>query len=211
MNYIENVYICLVAPLLISVFCLRSSRRRTMLFLLGGMTACLLSSYITTFLALTENVDTLVASLEIAPMVEEIMKFFPVLFYLLVFEPKKETAAGGAMMIAVGFATFENVCYLTVNGAARLLHLLIRGFGTGAMHVVCGTLLAVGLLQLWDRLYLRVAGTFGLLSVAITYHATYNILVSQTGIIAWVGYLIPLLTGVLTLILGKRTLERLEI
>lgn len=32
------------------------------------------------------------------------------------------------------FATFENVCYLTQNGAGQFVYLLIRGFGTGAMH-----------------------------------------------------------------------------
>ena len=37
------------------------------------------------------------------------------------------------------FATFENVCYLTQNGAGQFVYLLIRGFGTGAMHIVCGS------------------------------------------------------------------------
>ena len=32
------------------------------------------------------------------------------------------------------FATFENVCYLTQNGAGQFVYLLIRSFGTGAMH-----------------------------------------------------------------------------
>ena len=44
MNYIENIYICLAAPLLIVVLCLRGQGKRSILFVLGGMTACLLSS-----------------------------------------------------------------------------------------------------------------------------------------------------------------------
>ena len=210
MNYIENIYICLVAPLLIALLCLRGSQQRMMLFLLGGMTVCLLSSYISTFLTAVHGASILVASLEIAPMVEELMKLFPVLFYLLIFEPKKECAAEGALMIAVGFATFENACYLAANGAAQLFYLLIRGFGTGAMHVVCGLIVAMGLLNLWDRLYLRVAGTVGLLSVAATYHAIYNVLVSQTGPAAWVGYLIPVMTALLTLVFGGKQLRKIR-
>ncbi len=196
MNYIENVFICLAAPLLIAVLCLKGTRRRLILFLLAGMTACLFSSYISTFLAAALHTDRLSASLEIAPMVEEIMKLFPLLFYLMVFEPRIRDASDSMQMIAVGFATFENVCYLTTNGAANMFRLLIRGFSTGAMHVVCGAIVALGLFHLWDRLWLRAAGTVGLLALAITYHGVYNILVSQTGIAAWIGYLIPLLTAV---------------
>ena len=199
MNYIENIFICLTAPLLTAVICLKGTRRRMLIFLLAGMTACLFSSYISTFLAAALHADRLSASLEIAPMVEEIMKLFPLLFYLMVFEPRIEDATGSMLMIAAGFATFENVCYLTVNGAARIGHLLIRGFGTGAMHVVCGAVVSVGLLHLWDRLWLRTAGTIGLLSLAITYHGIFNILVSQTGTAARIGYVIPLVTTVVLL------------
>ncbi len=204
MSYIENIYICLGAPLLIATLCMRGRGRRMMLFLLGGMTVCLLSSYISTFLAVVLGSDLLSASLEISPLTEEIMKFLPILFYLLVFEPGRGEVADGVLMTAVGFANFENACYLISNGAGDIMHLMIRGFGTGAMHVVCGFIIAAGLLYLWDRLWIRVAGTIGLISVAITYHGIYNILVSQTGVAAMIGYLIPLLTVALSLIFGKR-------
>ncbi len=202
MSYIESIFICLAAPLFIAALCMRSRGRRMMLFLLAGMTVCLLSSYVSTFLAAAQGMSYLAASLELTPMVEELMKFLPILFYLLVFEPGKGEIGDGVLMTAVGFATFENACYLTNNGAAHLLHLLVRGFGTGAMHVVCGFMIAVGLLYLWDRTWLRIAGTIGLLAVAMTYHAIYNILVSQTGAVAAIGYVIPLLTVALYLIFG---------
>ena len=147
--------------------------------------------------------DLLSASLELTPIVEECMKFLPVLFYLLVFEPDKTETVDSILMTAVGFATFENACYLTSNSADQILHLVIRGFGTGAMHVVCGFLIAIGLLYLWDRAWLRVAGTIGLLAVAMNFHGIYNVLVSQTGPAALIGYLIPLMTLVLSLIFGR--------
>ena len=103
----------------------------------------------------------------------------------------------------MGFATFENVCYLIQNGAAQLLHLTIRGFGTGAMHAVCGGIVAAGIMRMWNSIRLRVAGTVGVLTVAICYHGTYNILASQEGVAALVGYLIPLLTALLGLIFRK--------
>ena len=193
--YIENIFICLAAPLLVSVLYLRGKKQASMIFLLTGMTLCLLSSYISTFAAAVLQTTLVTASVEITPIVEESMKLFPVLFYLMVFEPKKEQAAEEAVISAIGFATFENVCYLLTNGAADTLHLIIRGLGTGAMHVVCGMIVAGGLLMVWDRLYLRIAGTIGLLCVSMTYHAIYNLLVTQTGAAAVIGYLIPIVTA----------------
>jgi len=207
MNYIENVYICLVAPVLIAVLCFGGRERRNLLFLLGGMTACLFSSYVSTFLAAVQGADLLTASLEISPLVEECMKFFPVLFWLLVFEPEKASVPGCVLMLALGFATFENVCYLAQNGAASLLHLLIRGFGAGTMHVVCGAILAIGIVLLWNRPWLRAAGTAGVLALAVTYHGIYNILVSQTGAAALAGYCIPIAAAAVVWLFGRKLLR----
>ena len=203
MNYIENIYVCLAAPFIIAIICLGRNHRRVMVFALAGMTACLLSSYISTFLAQVQGADAAAASVSITPIVEEIMKFLPVLFYLIVFEPTKEKAIGAMLMVSIGFATFENACYLTQNGAGHLLFLLIRGFGTGTMHVVCGMAVAIGLLYLWDQRWLRAAGTMGLLGLAITYHGIYNMMVSQTGTIAAIGYIIPIASVVIVLIFKR--------
>ena len=83
--------------------------------------------------------------------------------------------------MAASFATFENICFLTQNGADQILFLLIRGFGTGAMHVVCGNVYGGALRPVWDSRPLRAACLFALLCVAIIYHAIYNLLVSAGG------------------------------
>ena len=192
MTSMENAYVCLAAPLLLAILCLRGAGRRGLIFLLSGMTACLLSAYVSTYLAGAAGADLPTASHEIAPAVEEIMKSLPMLFYLLVFEPQKKNALSGALLVAVGFATFENVCFLTSYGTSQLLSLMIRGFGTGAMHVVCGMVVAVGLFFLWDRVWLRAVGAFALLCFVITFHAIFNVFVNQTGPIYWIGSAIPL-------------------
>ncbi len=208
MNYIENVYICIAVPVLIAVFCFGGREQRNLLFLLGGMTACLLSSYISTFLAAVEGMDLLTASLTVTPLVEECMKLIPFLFYLMIFEPEKGAVPGCVLMITLGFATFENVCYMTQNGAASFLNLLIRGLGTGTMHVVCGAFLAIGLQILWDRMWLRIPGTLGLLALGSTYHGIYNILVSQSGAAALTGYAIPIATAAVLWVFRRRSRRR---
>lgn len=203
MNYIENIYICLAAPLIVAVLCLESYRRRIIIFMLSGMTMCLLSSYINTFLAAVYGLNALTASVEISPTVEEVMKLLPVIFYLLVFEPPKNRMAGNTITVAIGFATFENVCYLLGNDTSNIQHLLIRGFGTGTMHVVTGMVVMLGMKAVWEKLWLRLAGTLGLLTIAIVYHASFNILVSQTGVPAYIGYMFPIVTVIAVLIVKK--------
>ena len=197
MNYIENTFVCLAAPLLVAVIFMKEKAKRELFFLIIGMTSCLLSSYISTFVAAFQGADLLSASLEISPLVEEIMKFFPVMIYLLIFEPNARDAADCTVMTAIGFATFENVCFLMDNGARGLLILLIRGFSTGTAHVVCALFVAVGLYRLWDKEWLRAAGILALLAVSVTFHGIFNILVSQSGAVAVIGYIIPLVTIVL--------------
>ena len=192
MTYIENTYICLAAPLLLAILCLRQEARRSLIFVAAGMTACLLSAYVSTFLSAMKGVDTVTASYEISPAVEEAMKALPLIFYLLVYEPEKRIAVSCTLMVAVGFATFENVCFLTSYGTSELLRLVIRGFGTGAMHVVCGVVVAIGLFFLWEQAWLRAVGGFALLCFVITFHAIFNVLVNQTGAVFWIGSAVPL-------------------
>ncbi len=194
MNYIENIYVCLIVPLLLAILCSTGKRRISMLFLLAGMTVCLFSSYINSFLAQSQQIDARLAAIEISPLVEECMKLLPVLFGLLVFDLHKRDAAGGILMTSVGFATFENVCFLSANGASDLPQLLLRGAATGALHIVCGYLVGLGLLFLWDMLWLRTLSTVALVCLVSIYHSIYNLLVSQGGWVRWIGYFLPLVT-----------------
>ena len=109
------------------------------------------------------------------------------------------------LVVAASFATFENVCYLTQNGAGQFVYLLIRGFGTGAMHIVCGSVYGRVLRPVWGSRPLRAACLFGLLCVAIIYHAIYNLLVSVGGTAQLLAYAIPLLTALCFHLLGQQT------
>ena len=110
MTYIENIFICMVSPLLVAALCMGRRQLRFFLFCIAGMGVCLLSAYINTFLAAVCGADALAATAEIAPVVEEIMKLLPLVFYLLVFEPEGDRIKAAAITVALSFATFENVC-----------------------------------------------------------------------------------------------------
>ncbi len=144
MTYIENIFVCVAAPLLVAAFCMGRKYLRFFLFTFAGMGACLISAYVNTFFVAIYESTVFNATAEIAPVVEEVIKLLPLLFYLLVFEPEPEQIHPAALTVAAGFATFENICYLIQHGAEHLGFLMIRGFGTGAMHIVCGPSWAMG-------------------------------------------------------------------
>ena len=93
MTYIENIFVCIVAPLAVAALCMGRSYLRIFLFAFAGMGACLLSAYINTFVAALYQATAFQTTAEIAPVVEEVMKLLPLLFYLLVFEPESTAAA----------------------------------------------------------------------------------------------------------------------
>ena len=86
MTYIENIFLCLALPLILSLFFMKGRVRRYALFLTVGMAVCLLSAYVSSFFMGQYGVDGTVAAIEITPVCEEVMKLLPLLFFYLIFE-----------------------------------------------------------------------------------------------------------------------------
>lgn len=200
---LENIYICIVVPfLLVSIFAPKG-QKTTFIFIIIGMTTCLISAYINLFFIQFYQVDIGVASLEITPLVEELIKLLPIIFYLVIFEPKRTQTFSAILMVAIGFTLLENTCYLVEHGAEDLQYMLIRGFGAGAMHIVCGVVMAYGLLFTWSRTWLRIVGTLGVLCIAVTYHAQYNLLMSAAEWAKFIGLAMPIGTILFGMIVQK--------
>ena len=90
-------------------------------------------------------------------------------------------------------ASIDKSVYLIQNGADRFSFIFFRGFGTGAMHVLCGLIVGGGLAYAWQRTWLKIAGTCGLLGATITLHAIYNLLIAYGGAAQYVAYALPVL------------------
>ena len=210
MIYIENIFVCLAIPLALCMLFVGGRTRAFMLFMMVGMSVCLLSAYVNSFFMGHYGVSATVGVVEITPVCEEVMKLLPLLFYVLIFEPKVRNLPEAAIALAVGFATFENVCYLTENGAENLMFLLIRGLSAGALHILCGILIGFGLSYVFRRRWLAFTGTVGLLGACIVFHAIYNLLISGDGAWRTAGYLFP--SALIALLFaGKLLLPNLQI
>ena len=209
--YIENIFLCLSVPLILSLLFRKGKQRTFTVFVILGMGCALLSAYVSSFFAGYYGAGTAAAVMEITPVCEEVLKFLPLLFYLLVFEPDKHDIVSPAIGISIGFATFENVCYLTEYGAADFSYVLIRGVSAGSLHLLCGIALGCGIAYVFRKKWIMVTGTIGALGACVVFHGIYNILITADGIWNVFGYLFPV--ALIFLLWGVKKLrfyEKLE-
>jgi RsiW-degrading membrane proteinase PrsW (M82 family) len=188
----QNLFLALAMPFLIAPFLLKGSARRFMAFSFLGITFCLISSYINTFLVAASQMDTAEASIKWTPIIEEILKALPVLFYGGVFTPKSSKLHESALAVGIGFATLENASYLLQFGQLNPQFALIRGLSTGLMHTACAAILGYGLAIAYERGSMRTIEVFAILSATATYHAIFNLLVQASGVWLAIGYLLPI-------------------
>ncbi len=209
MTYVENVFLCLSVPLMLSLFFVRGAARRFSVFLIIGMGCCLLSAYVSTFFLGVTGATVSEASIEIAPVCEESMKLLPLLLYYVIFAPEPKRLRSTALALAAGFATFENVCYLAQYGAENFSFLLTRGISAGALHILCGIVCGFGISHMFPRRWLALTGTLGILGFCVGLHAIYNLLITADGLWKTAAYLFPAV-GVLVLYAAEQLLRRMR-
>ncbi len=197
MIYAENILICIAVPLMISLIFITGKARYFAGSLILGMVVCLIAAYISGYLDLSAELGEESTAIFISPIVEEIMKFLPLLFYVMMFLPESDDMYLVALGIGAGFATFENCCYILTSGAESLPYILIRGMAVGVMHIVSILFLAIGIEMVRRFRALSVPGLLGALSLSMTFHGLYNLLVSEPGLSSVIGYVLPLFTAII--------------
>ncbi|MBO4324089.1 MAG: PrsW family intramembrane metalloprotease [Lachnospiraceae bacterium] len=196
MVYSENIFICIAVPLIIGIFFTAKGTRSFLLSFVMGMVTCLVSAYISGFLKFVMDIDAEEMAVFYSPMVEETLKLLPLLFYMFVFIPKSGKLYTVALGIGLGFATFENCCYILSDSTSKLGFVLIRGMAVGVMHLVCALVMAIGLNMAQRLRGLTIPGLFGALTLSAGFHGLYNLLVSEPGVPAVIGYLLPMITAI---------------
>lgn len=204
MIYSENIFVCMIAPLLITLIFVKGSARRLEFNFVLGMTTCLLGAYISGFLNAVSGMGIEDTAIFISPVVEEAMKFLPLLFYFFMFEPDDDRLFLAAVGIGAGFASYENVCYMVSSGAGSLSFLLIRGLAVGVMHIVSIYASVLGLVIARKLKVMIVSSAVGAISLSMLFHGVYNLLVSQPGFSSYLGYALPLITAIVMLFLMRK-------
>ena len=192
-SLIYILFISLFFPLFLMMLLVEEKARPPIIFVMVGIFISVFASEVNGVLLSMLNITRYDATITLAPVTEELLKSFPILFYAVVISDKKEKLFTASMATGIGFAILENAYYLIVNYETfSVLSALIRGFCTGLMHGMCTLLVGFGISFIRKRHKLFVVGMFALLSVAITYHAIFNMLIQSKYPV--VGALLPMAT-----------------
>ena len=194
MIYAENILLCILIPLLVSLLFITGKSRYFITSFSIGMIICLISAYISGFVEIVTDIHEYNAAVYISPIVEELMKMLPVLFCIFVLRMEGKDLLLVAAGIGSGFATFENCCYLLTEGSEVFSYVMVRGLAVGIMHIVCMMVLTLSLIIARRYKALSFSSILGSLSLSMTYHGLYNLLVSQPGLSSYIGYALPIVT-----------------
>jgi len=204
MIYAENILLCIAIPLIVSLLFIHADVRKYVAAFVLGMGMCLLAAYISGFLDLSTGMSNNDAAVFLSPIVEELMKLLPLMLFIVLFNPNDSTFTMLAVAIGAGFSTFENCCYILTSGADSLPYILIRGLAVGVMHIVSILALSIWFIVAKRLKVFSLPAIAGGVSIAMVFHALYNLLVSESGISAYIGFVMPPVVAGLLYILYRR-------
>ena len=193
-NLIYILFICMLAPLLLTLPLMKGASRRVMLYLIIGICVSLFISEINGRILIAFNNQMILVTTTFTPITEEIIKALPVLIYAFLFSDDREKLLPLAFATGIGFALFENTVILVQSiDNVSILWAIIRGFSTALMHGICTAAVGYGMSFVKKKKKLFVSGTFALLAFAVIYHGLFNMLV-QSKNLQYVGFFMPAVT-----------------
>lgn len=202
------IFLCLSIPIVLMLPLLESRSRWIIgFFLLGAVTA--LAAYeINTIAFPLLDMDARSFTELVPPVVEELLKALPVLCYALLLDDSRKRVLPIAMAVGVGFAVLENTVLLVEYiDEVTMAWAAARGFSASLMHGLCTVTIGTGICYVKKQKKLFYTGTFGLISLAITLHALFNLLIQSS--YDFVGMAMPLALYALLYLLNRRQNLRL--
>ena len=174
-------------------FLVDRNARQPVVFFIVGICVALFASEVNAILLDVFSMEMLEFTVRVTPVSEEILKAIPVLFFARVISDKRESIITASLSIGIGFAIMEDTFVLMQSiGSVSVLWAIMRGLGTGMMHGMCTFLVGSGFSFVNKNKKLFVVGTFSLMSLAITYHSVFNMLVQSD--YYYLGAILPIAT-----------------
>jgi len=172
--------ICMVVPLLLLMTMLNKQSRLLLGFVLGGMVLAVCAYEINSLVCVLFQLSGQELSIIAAPMIEEILKALPVLFFAILVSDDRKLVLQLAMASGIGFAILENAFLLiTYVDQVDIGWAIVRGVSTSLSHGICTMIVGCGIVFVRKQKKLFYTGTFALLAAAMTLHAIFNLLIQS--------------------------------
>ena len=113
-NLTVILFLCISVPMGPALYMIPDKRSKLFLgFMLLGMVVCLIASEVNSLLLGFFGGNARYVSCNVTPIVEEVLKGVPVLFYALYFSDNRDTLLSISFAMGLGFAVLENMVILT--------------------------------------------------------------------------------------------------
>lgn len=191
-NLTVILFLCATVPMVPALYMVPEKKSRLFLgYMLLGMVICLIASEVNSMLLRLNGGNVYYASCNVTPVVEEVLKALPVLYFAFFFSDNRETLQSVSFAMGLGFAILENMVILVGNIAnVSILWAFVRGFGAASMHSACTSLVGTGIGYVHKRRKLFYTGTVSLLISAVIAHALFNTLIQSEH--RWAAYAVIL-------------------
>ena len=200
-------FLCIFIALGMMLPLMNGTSRGIIIYILVGMFCCLFASEANQAVLNLFDGDLLYVTTTITPCMEEIIKALPILYFALVISDNRRKLILYSYALGVGFALMENIIVLMQNiGQVTIVWALVRGFGAGLVHGLCTVMVGYGISFVKKQRKLFRCGIYALLSSAIIYHASYNLLVQSNYQMA--GILLPILTYIPAVMILRKSIKR---
>lgn len=174
------IMICMVVPLMLLMTMLDKKSRLLLGFVLCGMVLAVCAYEMNSLACELFELSGPELSVTAAPIIEEILKAVPVLFFAVFVSDERKTVLRLAMAVGIGFAILENAFLLiTYADRVNIGWAIVRGVSTSLSHGMCTLIVGCGIIFVRRQKKLFYTGTFALLSAAMTLHAIFNLLIQS--------------------------------
>jgi len=185
------IMVCIAAPLLLLMTLLDKKSRWIVGFMILGMLMAVCAYEINTLCGYLFQMNGVEISLVVAPIIEEVLKALPILFFAVFISDQRHRVLPLAMSVGIGFAILENA-FLLINYVDQvdIVWAIIRGISTSLSHGICTLIVGCGMIFVRKQKKLFYTGTFALLTAAMTFHAIFNLLLQSR--FDYVGLAMPI-------------------
>lgn len=186
------ILICIAVPLLLLMTLMDARSRLLTGFMLVGMLTAASAYEINSTVQVMFWMTGQEVSVRVAPVIEELLKAVPILFYSVAVSDDRKILLPLSMAVGIGFAILENAYLLTAYiDQVTISWALVRGLSTSLSHGLCTLTVGYGRSFVRKQKKLFYTGIFGLLSLAMTFHAVFNLLIQSQ--YDWIGMGLPIL------------------
>jgi len=152
------------------------------------------------------------ATTNVAPIIEEILKALPLLFFLRKKSyPITLLIVYCALASGVGFSIQETIFYFSMSAGmiGDVVALIVRTLTTSLMHGMSTAIFGIGLLMLQNQRYILLPVIFGLLAISESIHSLFNLLLPTR--FSFIAMIIPIVLYLMGLIMIGNLSDKTEV